>query len=460
MVELKPKEHFNRIAATFDRWKTKNSYYHSQIKRFYISAIPKGKKILEVGCATGDLLSSLEPEYGLGVDISENMIRIAKQKYPQLNFVVSDIYALNIDDKFDYIILSDLLEYIPDCWDFFHKLKKFCSEATRVMITNVNPLWEPVMYLGMRLKLKTPDIQRNYITKRDVINMLTLCDYDIIEDGFRMLIPKRIFFISDFLNKLFSRMPGINNLCCMQYIIARNKQKNLQAQESSCSVIVPCFNESENIESCIVRIPRMGKFTEIIIVDDGSTDGTGDIVNNIAKRNNDVLLVKHSVNRGKASAIKTSFEHAKGDILIILDADMAVPPEELSQFFFTIAEDKAEFVNGTRMIYPMEKGAMRFLNFLGNKIFGIILSFLTGQRNTDTLCGTKALLRKYCNYIDMNGSTWGDFDLLFGAAKLKLKTVEMPVHYKRRTAGSSKMRVIRDGFSLLKICWRWFNELA
>jgi glycosyltransferase involved in cell wall biosynthesis len=170
-------------------------------------------------------------------------------------------------------------------------------------------------------------------------------------------------------------------------------------------------------------------------------------------------LVSHSVNRGKALAIKTGFDNAQGDIVIILDADMTVAPEELPKFFLAITEGKAEFVNGTRMIYPMEKGAMRFFNFLGNKMFGIILSLLTGQRNTDTLCGTKALLRRYCKYIDIS-SSWGDFDILFGAAKLKLKTIEMPVHYKRRMSGNSKMRVIRDGFLLLRVCWRWFRGLA
>jgi len=459
MAEIEIKEHFNRIAAVFDKWKSRNPYYHKQIKRFYVSAIPKRKRILEIGCATGDLLASLEPEYGLGIDISEKMIEIARRKYPGLNFTVSDIKVLNVNDKFDYIVLSNLLEYITDCWDFFFDLKKFLSDDTKVIITNVNPLWEPVMYLGMKLKLKTPDIQRNYITKRDIINMLTLCDYDIIEDGFRMLIPKRIFLVSDFFNKLFSRMPGISNLCCTQYIIARDMPRNLHTQEFSCSVIVPCFNEVDNIRICIERIPRIGKFTEVIVVDDGSSDGTAKVVKEMMVKNKDLLLVSHPVNCGKAAAIKTGFENAKGDIVVILDADMAVPPEEIPRFFFAIAEGKAEFVNGTRMVYPMEKGAMRFLNFLGNKIFGMLLSILIGQRNTDTLCGTKALLRKYCNYINVN-SSWGDFDILFGAAKLKLKTVEMPVHYKKREAGNSKMRAIRDGFSLFKICWKWFNELA
>ncbi len=459
MAEINTKEHFNRIAPAFDKWKSRNSYYHNQIKRFHASSIPKRKRILEIGCATGSLLASLEPEYGLGIDISEKMIEIARGKYPWLNFAVSDIGTLNIDGKFDYVILSNLLEYIPDCLDFFQKIKRFCSHNARVVITNVNPLWEPIMYLSTKLKLRTPDIQRNYITKRDVINMLTLCDYDIIEDGFRMLIPKRVFLVSGFLNKLFSRIPGVSNFCCMQYIIAWERPRILQAPEPSCSVIVPCFNELANIRECIARIPRMGKFTEIIVVDDGSSDGTGDIVSEIARKNNEVSLVRHPVNRGKALAIKTGFENAKGDIVIILDADMAVPPEELPKFFYAIANGNAEFVNGTRMIYPMEKGAMRFFNFLGNKMFGMILSILVGQRNTDTLCGTKAMLRKYYEYINID-SRWGDFDLLFGAAKLKLKTVEMPVHYKRRIAGRSKMKAVKDGFLFLKVCWQWFNELA
>lgn len=459
MEKFEVKEHFNRIARTFDKWKSKNSYYHDQLKRFYALTIPKGKKIFEIGCSTGDLLSYLEPSYGFGIDIAESMIEIAKEKYPWLNFAVADIDTLNTDNKFDYVILSNLIEYVSDCCGFFRILRKILSDDTKVIITNVNPLWEPVMALGIKLKLKTPDIQRNYITKKDLINMLALCDYDIIEDGFRIIFPQKFFWISDFINKLFSRIPGINNLCCLQYIIIRDRPKISHAKELSCSVIVPCFNESENIKRCIERIPQMGKFTQIIVVDDGSTDGTADIVRELIERNKDVLLISHPLNLGKAAAIKTGFENAEGDIVIILDADMAVPPEELPQLFFAIAEGKAEFVNGTRMVYPMEKGAMRFLNFLGNKMFGIILSLLTGQRNTDTLCGTKAILRKYYKYIDIN-SSWGDFDLLFAAAKLKLKTVEMPVHYRRRTAGSSKMRTIRVAFSLLKVCWRWFNELA
>ena len=459
MNEIERKEHFNRIAPDFDKWKSKNRYYHEQIKRFYISIIPKNEKILQIGCATGDLLSHLEPEYGLGIDIAEKMIELARVKYPGLNFDVADVDNLNTNVQFDYIILANLIDYVSDCWDFFRKLRKLLSTETKVIITNVNPLWEPLMNLGVKLKLKTPDIPQNYITKKDLINLLSLCDYDVIEGGFRTFLPKKIFLVSNFLNRLFSRIPVVNNLCCTQYVIVRNKPSVARPENISCSVIIPCFNERENIQECIERIPQMGKFTQIIVVDDGSNDGTGEIVKNIMETNKDVVLVAHPVNRGKAMAIKTGFQNAGGDIVIILDADMTVAPEELPKFFLVIVEGKAEFVNGTRMIYPMEKGAMRFLNFLGNKMFGIILSLLTGQRNTDTLCGTKAMLRKYFKHIDI-GSSWGDFDLLFGAAKLKLKTVEMPVHYKRRTAGRSKMRAIRDGFLLLKVCWQWFKGLA
>jgi SAM-dependent methyltransferase/CTP:molybdopterin cytidylyltransferase MocA len=458
MNETDKKEHFNRIAPVFDQWKSRNGYYHEQIKRFYSSVIPKGKRVLEIGCATGDLLACVDPEYGLGIDISDTMVEIAREKYPQLNFAVADIDTLSAGQGFDYIILSNLLEYIHDCWDFFRKLKKFMSKDTKIVIIAVNPLWEPLMYLGAALRIKTPDVQRNYITKKDLITMLLLCDCDIVEDGFRVIFPLKLFFISDFINKLFFRIPVINNLCCTQYIIFRDKPKLSCAEDLSCSVIVPCFNEAGNIRKCIERIPQMGTFTQIIVVDDGSTDGTADAVKELMEKRKDVSVLAHPFNQGKAVAIKTGFEHARGDIVIILDADMSVPPEELPRFFYAIAEGKAEFVNGTRMVYPMEKGAMRFVNFLGNKMFGILLSLLSGQRNTDTLCGTKALMRKYCRYITIH-SAWGDFDLLFAAAKLKLKTVEMPVHYKKRATGYSKMKAVKESLSLLKICWRWFNEL-
>ena len=195
-------------------------------------------------------------------------------------------------------------------------------------------------------------------------------------------------------------------------------------------------------------------------MDDGSTDRTADIVKEIQKSKENVRLISYSPNKGKGNAVRTGFESAQGDILIILDADMSVLPEELTKFYNVLASHQAEFVNGTRMVYNMEFGAMKFLNYTGNKVFGIILSFVIGQRNTDTLCGTKAFYKAdYLNFR-MGKCPWGDFDLLFEAGKMKLKTVEIAVRYYPRLKGASKMKAFRHGVQLLKMCWHGFWYLG
>jgi len=227
----------------------------------------------------------------------------------------------------------------------------------------------------------------------------------------------------------------------------------------SCSVIIPCFNEAENIRECIERIPAMGHFTEIIVVNDGSVDGTSQIVREMQSGCQDLRIISYSPNRGKGYAVRRGFEAALGDVLMILDADMSVLPEELPRFLSSLEEGKAEAVNGTRMVYPMEGQAMPYLHLFGNKIFSIIFTWLMGRRLTDTLCGTKAILREDFKKMEMGRCPWGDFDILLGVAKLGLKMVEVPVHYKARRAGKSKMRTFRHGLLLIGMCLYGLKEL-
>ena len=233
----------------------------------------------------------------------------------------------------------------------------------------------------------------------------------------------------------------------------------MENKSFSCSVIIPCYNEEESITECIKRVPEMGKFTEIIVVDDGSTDGTKDIVKTLLSRYNNLKLISYSPNKGKGFAVRKGFDAAKGDILMILDADMAVPPEELCRFFTVVEEDKADAVNGTRMVYPMEEGAMTGLRHFGNKIFALIFTLLMKRRITDTLCGTKVILKKDYKRMQMGKCPWGDFDILIGIAKLNLRMKEIPIHYKKRKKGKSKMRIFKDGSVFLKMCWYGFEEL-
>lgn len=453
------REHFNKLALTYDWWKSKNKFYHNCIKTLYASIVTPGSNVLEVGCATGDLLNYVKPSYGLGIDISQKMIEIAKRKYPNLIFKVGDIDTVNLgglNGKFDYIILSNLVDYLPDVLATFFKVKELLDTDGLIIVTTNNPLWEPILKFAGRLKLRTPDGPRNFWTNRDIANLANLSDLEVVKMGLKFFVPKWIPLISSFINFVMSEIPILRQFCLLQYLVIRPQKKR---QELSCSVIIPCYNEEQNIAECINRVPKFGKFTEIIVVDDGSTDKTAQKVQDLIKTKDNLKLISYVPNKGKGNAVKNGFEAAKGDVLIILDADMSVMPEDMPKFFYSIQEGKADFINGTRMIYPMEGQAMRSLNYIGNKFFNFILSWLIEQRVTDTLCGTKAILKKDFLKINMEKCPWGDFDLLLGIAKLKKKIVEMPVHYQRRTAGRSKMRVIKHGFLLMRMCWIGFLEL-
>ena len=170
----------------------------------------------------------------------------------------------------------------------------------------------------------------------------------------------------------------------------------------------------------------------------------------------DIHVMKQS-GKGKGNAVREAFDVANGDILMILDADLTTPPEDMVKFYNALAGNHGEFINGCRLVYPMEKQAMRFLNYLANKFFGWFFTYLLGQRLKDTLCGTKVLFRKDYELIKKNRGyfgefdPFGDFDLLFGAAKLNLKMVEVIVRYRERKYGSTQISRFSHGWLLIKM---------
>lgn len=227
----------------------------------------------------------------------------------------------------------------------------------------------------------------------------------------------------------------------------------------SVSVIIPCYNEEGNIQNCIKRVPKLGKTTEIVVIDDGSKDNTTKIAKSFQGKYKNLKVISYKPNKGKGNAVRVGMEKAAGDILIILDADMTVPPEELHKFITPLKKGSAEFVNGSRFRYKMEQGAMGILNNIGNKLMGIVFSLALGQKITDSLCGTKALFKKDFDKIGIaSDDPWGDFSLLFGAARLKLKIVEVSVNYKKRVAGESKMKFFSHGNKLIKIWLRQYQH--
>ena len=454
------KNHFDLIAKDYDKWKKKNAYYYNSIKSLIGKVVRTRSKVLDVGCATGEILASTNPAEGVGIDISPELIGIARSKFPQHTFICSSIEKFQYQEKFDYIIMVDLMDHVYDVMDVFKSLYKFCHPRTKIILTTINPWWEPVLSFMEKIGAKMPEGPHNFIEKRNLTKLIELLDFSISYSGYILLFPKRIPGLSYLANTIGVKIWGINKFSFVQYMVVHPMPKNEFDLGLGCSVIIPCYNEAGNIEGAIKRVPKMGKETEIIVVNDGSKDATADIVRELQKNYPNLKLIDYKPNRGKGFAVKQGFDAATQEILMILDADMSVPPEELPRFFDLLNKRICDFVNGTRMVYPMQNQAMRFLNLFGNKVFSFILTFIAGQHLTDVLCGTKALYKKDYRHIKMGMDKWGDFDLLFGTAKLGNKIVEMPVHYMARTAGKSKMKTFRHGFHLLGICFRGLKELV
>lgn len=450
---------FDHYAAEVDHWHRTNTGYHHAITglaRFYI---PSGARVLEVGSGNGDLLAALKPSYGVGLDISSEMVRLAAQKYPNLKFLHMPAERLDLPrEKFDYIILSDLLGYLYDIRLVFERLRTVCHSRTRLIVHWYSRLWQPVLGLAEKLGLKYPQPFINWTTVEDVLNLLSLAGFETVNRRGHILLPKRVPLLSTLANRYLAHVPGFRWMCLTNLIVARPLGLPRSQGVPRVSVICPCRNESGNIEHIVRRLPPMGRHTELIFVEGHSKDNTLQQCRREAaitpEKDIKVLVQK---GKGKADAVQLGFSHATGDILMILDADLSVAPEDLPQFYEALVSGKAEFLNGSRLVYAMDPQAMRFLNLLGNKFFALLLSRLLGQPIKDTLCGTKvtwkmdyeriAAGRAYFGDFD----PFGDFDLLFGAAKLNLKIVEIPVRYHERTYGQTNISRFTHGWLLLKM---------
>lgn len=452
------------IAPQRDRWIQRNRYYYGLIKRLLRFIVQPGKRVLEVRCQTGGFLASVEPSFGVGVDISENLVDVARKNHPDLHFVSADPEDLALGEEFDYVIFGHIFDTV-DILAALNRIRAHCSQDTRLLIVNYNQLWEPLLELASSLGLRSPYVEPNWVSSEDVNQFLLLSGFKPLRTHQIVLFPKYIPLVSWFLNEFVAKLPGLRRLCMMQVTVARLKPVAHDENATSVSVIVPCRNEKGNIQAAVERIPDMGSHTEIIFCDDKSTDGTADEVRRMQSLHPDrEIRLLDGPAICKAENVWTGFRGATGDVLMILDADLTVMPEELPVFFKAIVGNAGEFVNGSRLVYPVPKDAMKFTNRVGNRVFGAVFSYLLNQRFKDTLCGTKVLWRKDWPRIEKGlGSwgirdLWGDYELIFGAWKLHLEIVEMPVHYQERVYGVTKMtRVFWNGVRMLRIChsaWR------
>ncbi len=446
---------WDAVARKRDNWRGWGNFYHRRLSEIFRFLINPGQRVLEIGCGTGDLLASLKPEHGIGVDFSAEMIRRGREKHAELDFIQADAHDLSsMNETFDAIIFSDT---VNDLWDVqcaFDQIRRLCTPSTRIIINFYSRIWQFPLTIAQQLNLAAPMLPQNWMTPVDVRGMLNLAGFDVIRSWQEILWP---LHLGGFANKFLVRLWPFKEFALSNFVIAKLQAESLR-EEPTISVIVPARNESGNIKAIFERTPKMGNDMELVFVEGHSRDDTyAAIEREMSAHPGTKSRLLRQTGIGKADAVRLGFAEAKGDVLMILDADLTVPPEDLPRFYEALRSGKGEFINGVRLIYPMEKEAMQGLNFLGNKLFSMAFSWILGQPIKDTLCGTKVLWRKDYEQIAANRSYFGDFDpfgdydLIFGAAKLNRKIVDIPIRYRERTYGSTNISRWKHGMLLLRM---------
>jgi SAM-dependent methyltransferase len=460
---------YEEIARTREVFAKRNRYYGTEVRLLVESLVMPGTRVLEVGCGLGDLIADLRGSEVCGIDFSAEIIRLAKQRHPQLDLRVADVERDPLPEgPFDVVVLSDVLGHLDDVQQAMERIRAVLAPGGRIVVTYYNFVWEPILRLAERIGRKTPYPLQNWLSMEDITNLLGLAGFEVIRRGTDVLLPVYVPFVSELANRVVAKLPIVRELALVDYFVARAVSVIDVVPGPSVSVICPCRNEKGHIREAVERTPVMGSKTELIFIDGNSTDGTVDEIQAVLRDYTGPLtlrLLHQGDGKGKGDAVRKGFAAAENELLMILDSDLTVPPEELPKFYRAIVRGDAEFVNGVRLVYPMEEEAMRFLNLLGNKFFSLALSWLLEQPIKDSLCGTKVLRKSDYERIVANRAyfgdfdPFGDFDLLFGAARLNLKIGDMPVRYRARVYGETKISRFSHGWLLLKMTGYGFFKL-
>ncbi len=413
-------------------------YFYSLLARYISFYIPRGSRIK---------ISEAQPSH-----LKEELDKLCP----------ADSTQATSKETTTYIILNGILQYENDIQVYLEKLHEESNASTRILITYYSSLWKPLFRFAAFLRLrKAPQKNENWIAPSDLTNLLKLSGYELVTSTPRVLIPIPIPLLSNFLNRWLAPLPFFRLFALLNVAVARPlvSEKKPSPNPRSVSVVIAARNEAGNIRALFERLPVMGKSTEVIMIEGHSTDNTWQVIKDLEREyaSRFKIITAQQEGHGKGDAIRKGFSLATGDILIILDADLSVPPEELPKFYRAISDNHAEFVNGSRLVYPMESEAMQFFNILGNKFFATAFTFVLGQSFKDTLCGTKVLMRETYLNISKNRDffgdfdPFGDFDLIFGASRLGLKVIEIPIRYRRRVYGQTNISRWSHGLLLLKM---------
>jgi len=439
-------------------WERVRRYYRQRLIEIYRFLIPPGLRVLELGCGAGDLLAALQPARGLGIDFSERVLARARERHPEIEFRAGDAHGFDCEEQFDVIVCSDLVNELWDVQAALVHARRLSHRSTRILLNSYSRLWEIPRRIAEHLRLAKRQLPQNWLTVEDLANLLYLAGFELIRTSSEIMWPVWTPILGPFCNRYLVKLWPFRWLGITNFVIARPRPEAPAWPEPVVSVVVPARNEAGNIARIFDRVPEMGAGTELIFVEGHSQDQTYEAIEReMEKRRRPRTLLLRQTGKGKGDAVRLGFAHATGGVLMILDADLTVPPEDLPRFYEAWRSGRGEFINGVRLVYPMQERAMRFFNLVGNKFFSLAFSCLLGQSIKDTLCGTKALSREDYEKIAANRAyfgeldPFGDFDLIFGAAKLNLRIVDLPVRYRERTYGETNIQRWRHGALLLRM---------
>lgn len=454
------REHLDRVRAFYDAAPTAPQTgaraYRTLLAHYYNLLIPADASVLEIGCGSGELLAQVRAARKTGLDLSATQIAAARLRVPDAEFFVQAGELVDLGDRrFDVIIISDTLNLAADVQHLLERLHLVSHPGTRLLINFQNSLWRPLLSLARLLGLKAEQPQNSWLASSDVLNLLQLAGWSAVCRQGRILVPFSALGLGPLVNRWLA--PWLQWFALTIFIVARPERAG-PARALTVSVVIPARNEAGNIAAAVARTADMGAGTELIFVEGHSRDDTWAQIQRVAAANpSRKIKILQQTGKGKGDAVRAGFAVATGDILMILDADLTMPPEDLPKFYDVLASGRAEFANGVRLVYPMDEKAMQFLNLCANKAFGLIFTWLLGQPVKDTLCGTKVLSRAHYDSIAANRAyfgdfdPFGDFDLLFGAAKLNLKIADVPIRYRERTYGTTNIQRWKHGVLLLRM---------
>lgn len=446
-----------------EQFRRRNQAYYQDLERLHQLLVAPGLRVLEIGCGLGDLLAQLQPSHGVGIELDAEVAAAAQQRHPELRILAIDAETISPEaigepEPFDVILLPNTLNTLRDVQGVLEGLEAFCHSRTRLVVSFHNWLWQPLLKAAEGLGQRQPQPPESWLTPNDVTNLLDLAGWEVLKRGQRCLLPRRLPLLTGVANRWLSQLPLLEQLGLTHWMVARPAKQ--AALNPSVSVVIPARNEAGNISAAIERLPQLGRFTEVLFVEGHSSDHTWQEIERICATYQGPLRLRQfrQSGKGKADAVWLGFEQAEGEVLMILDADLTVRPEDLPRFVQAMADGRGEFVNGCRLVYPRSWEAMPPLNTAANRFFAAAFSWLLRQRLKDTLCGTKVIWKQDYERLKAGRSyfgdfdPFGDFDLLFGASKLNLKIVEVPVRYQERSYGTSNIAHVKEGLILAQMC--------